>query len=90
MLGDTGFCSYAHLAILLERGNHAVFRMHQKQIVNFTPGRAMPTKRSSGANLEGLPHSLWLRCDKPALHWSTGILILPLGPPLEENDESDG
>src|SRR5271168_4904749 len=61
VLGDTGFCSYAHLATLLERGNHAVFRMHQKQIVDFTPGRAMATKRSSGANLEGLPHSLWVR-----------------------------
>jgi hypothetical protein len=60
-LGDTGFCSYAHFAMLLARGNHAVFRMHQQQIVDFTPGRPMATKRSSGANLEGLPHSLWVR-----------------------------
>jgi len=65
VLGDTGFCSYAHLAILSERGNHAVFRMHQKQIVDFRPGRAMPTKRSSGANVEGLPHSLWVRSNGP-------------------------
>ena len=43
VLGDVGFCSYAHLAILLARGNHAVFRMHQKQIVDFTPGRARAT-----------------------------------------------
>jgi hypothetical protein len=61
VLGDTGFCSYAHLATLLERGNHAVFRMHQKQLVDFTPGRAKATKRSWAANLEGLPHSLWVR-----------------------------
>jgi hypothetical protein len=60
-LGDTGFCSYAHLAILLTRGNHAVFRMHQKQIVDFTPGRATATRRSYTANLEGLPHSSWVR-----------------------------
>ena len=26
VLGDRGFCSYAHLAILLDRGQHAVFR----------------------------------------------------------------
>jgi len=65
VLGDTGFCSYAHLAILIARGNHAVFRMHQKQIVDFTPGRPMPTRRSSGANLEGLPHSLWVRSNGP-------------------------
>ena len=61
VLGDTGFCSYAHLAILISRGNHAVFRMHQKTIVDFTPGRPMPTKRSWVANLEGRPHSLWVR-----------------------------
>jgi Transposase DDE domain len=65
VLGDTGFCSYAHLAMLIARGNHAVFRMHQKRIVDFTPGRAMPTRRSSGANLEGLPHSLWVRSNGP-------------------------
>jgi Transposase DDE domain len=64
-LGDTGFCSYAHLAMLLARGNRAVFRMHQKQIVDFTPGRSMATRRSSGANLEGLPHSLWVRSNGP-------------------------
>jgi hypothetical protein len=61
VLGDTGFCSYAHLAMLLERGNHAVFRMHQKQIVDFTPGRATATRRSYAANLEGRPHSTWVR-----------------------------
>ena len=61
LLGDRGFCSYAHLAILLERGNHAVFRIHQKQIVDFTPGRPLPTKRSYAANPKGLPHSLWVR-----------------------------
>jgi hypothetical protein len=65
VLGDTGFCSYAHLAMLLERGNHAVFRMHQKQIVDFTPGRATATKRGYAANLEGLPHSLWVRSNGP-------------------------
>jgi hypothetical protein len=61
VLGDTGFCSYAHLAMLLERGNHAVFRMHQKQIVDFTPGRERATRRSYTANPGGLPHSLWVR-----------------------------
>jgi Transposase DDE domain len=65
VLGDTGFCSYAHLATLLERGNHAVFRMHQKQIVDFTLGRAKATRRSYTANPEGLPHSLWVRSNGP-------------------------
>ena len=61
VLGDRAFCSYAHFSILLARGNHGVFRMHQKQIVDFTPGRPMPTKLSYAANPKGLPHSLWVR-----------------------------
>jgi hypothetical protein len=61
VLGDRGFCSYAHLAMLRARGNHGVFRMHQKQIVNFAPGRPMPTKLSYAANPKGLPHSRWVR-----------------------------
>ena len=51
--------------MLLARGNHAVFRMHQKQIVDFTPGRAKATRRSYTANPEGLPHSLWVRSNGP-------------------------
>jgi len=38
-LGDRGFCSFAHLAILLNRKQHGVFRAHQRQIIDFTPGR---------------------------------------------------
>jgi len=40
LVADRGFCSFAHLALLMSKGVHGVFRMHQKQIVNFTPGRA--------------------------------------------------
>jgi hypothetical protein len=65
VLGDRGFCSYGHIAMLLARGCHAVFRMHQKQLVDFTPGRPMPTRRSCGANPGGLPHSLWVRSNGP-------------------------
>jgi len=39
LVADRGFCSYVHLALLLERGVQAVIRIHQKQIVDFTPGR---------------------------------------------------
>jgi hypothetical protein len=60
VLGDRGFCSYAHLAILLRRGLHAVFRVHQQQIVDFTPGR--PTARREGPypRPQGLPSSRWV------------------------------
>ena len=61
VLGDRGFCSYAHIALLMIRGIHAVFRLHQKQLVDFTPGRPLPTKLSWKANPLGLPHSRWVR-----------------------------
>jgi hypothetical protein len=39
LVGDRGFCSFAHLAMLIERGVHGLFRCHQKTIVNFRPNR---------------------------------------------------
>jgi Transposase DDE domain len=59
LVADRGFCSFAHLALLLARGAHGVFRLHQKQIVDFTPGRAhaRPGKRSP----KGMPRSRWIR-----------------------------
>jgi hypothetical protein len=65
VLGDRGFCSYGHISMLLARGCHAVFRMHQKQLVDFTPGRPLPAKRNCGANPDGLPRSLWVRSNGP-------------------------
>jgi hypothetical protein len=61
LLGDRGFCSFAHLALLIERGVHGVFRIHQRQIVDFTPGR---THRQPGGKKgpKGLPSSRWVRC----------------------------
>ena len=60
LVGDRGFCSFAHLAILARGGIHAVFRMHQRQIVDFTPGRphALPGAKKAA---KGLPRSRWLR-----------------------------
>jgi hypothetical protein len=40
LVGDRAFCSFAHLALLVSRGIHGIFRAHQKLIVDFTPGRA--------------------------------------------------
>jgi hypothetical protein len=60
LVGDRGFCSFAHLALLAGRGVHAVLRMHQRQIVDFTPGR--PHARPGGKSAKkGLPRSRWLR-----------------------------
>jgi hypothetical protein len=60
LVADRGFCSFAHLALLMSRGVHAVFRLHQKQIVDFTPGRphARPDQKRAS---KGLPRSRWIR-----------------------------
>jgi len=48
LLGDRGFCSFAHVAMLLKRSVFAVFRMHQQQIVDFTPNRRHRVKGAAG------------------------------------------
>jgi hypothetical protein len=63
VLGDRGFCSYAHLAILLDRGQHAVFRAHQRPIIDFTPGRPQAARGEAKKPREATirPHSRWVR-----------------------------
>jgi hypothetical protein len=59
VLGDRGFCSYAHLAALRQHGVFVVFRLHQKQIVDFRPYR--PAARPGRE--KGRPRAIWLaRC----------------------------
>ena len=58
LAGDRGFCSFAHLALLLGRGVQAVFRIHQRLIVDFTPGRPHTTP---GKAWRGLPRSRWIK-----------------------------
>jgi hypothetical protein len=60
LVADRGFCSFASLALVMSRGIHAVFRLHQKQIVDFTPGRAHAHPRQSGLP-KGMPRSRWIR-----------------------------
>ena len=64
LLGDRGFCSFAHLALLAARGAHGVFRIHQRQIVDFTPRRAHARPGQKKAP-KGLPRSRWLRGSGP-------------------------
>jgi hypothetical protein len=61
LIADRGFCSYAHLALLVQAGVHAVFRMHQKQIVDFTPGRSHVEPARRGKGPKGQPRSGWLQ-----------------------------
>jgi hypothetical protein len=60
LLGDRAFCSFAHLALLVKRGCHAVFRIHQQTIVNFKPGREHNLPNATNPR-RGLPRSRWER-----------------------------
>jgi Transposase DDE domain len=62
LVADRGLCSYAHLALLVQAGVHAVLRVGARQIVDFTPGRpfVMPGVRRTSA-VKGIPRSRWLK-----------------------------
>jgi hypothetical protein len=62
LVADRGLCSYAHLALLVQAGVHAVLRIGARQIVDFTPGRpfVLPSVRRTLA-VKGVPRSRWLK-----------------------------
>ena len=62
LVADRGLCSYAHLALLVQAGVHAVLRVGARQIVDFTPGRPFvrPSVRRTPA-VKGVPRSRWLK-----------------------------
>ena len=66
VVADRGFCSYAHLALLLQADLHAVLRVHQKQIVSFHPHRPCTGDLPKGNT--GMPTSRWVarlgHCDQ--------------------------
>jgi hypothetical protein len=61
LVADRGLCSYAHLALLVQAGVHAVLRVGARQIVDVTPGRPFvtPGLRRTPA-VKGIPRSRWL------------------------------
>ena len=48
LVGDRGFCSYVHLAMLHLRGAFGLFRVHQRQIVDFRHRRGPRRKGQTG------------------------------------------
>lgn len=62
LLGDRAFCSFAHVALLVSRGIHAVLRAHQRLIVDFTPGRAHAERREiRSGKAKGQARSRWIK-----------------------------
>jgi hypothetical protein len=62
LVADRGLCSYAHLALLVQAGVHAVRRVGARQMVDFTPGRpcVTPGVRRTSA-VKGVSRSRWLK-----------------------------
>ena len=62
LVADRGLWSYAHVALLVQAGVHAVLRVGARQIVDFTPGRPFvkPSVRRTPA-VKGIPRSRWLK-----------------------------
>lgn len=60
LVADRGFCSYAHLAVLWQRGVHGLLRMHQRTLVDFTPGRPHDAPGCK-KRVKGRPTSRWLK-----------------------------
>ena len=60
LVGDRGFCSFVHLAMLHAREVHGCFRCHQRQIVDFRPHRKS-RDHSTKKNKTGLPTSRFVR-----------------------------
>jgi len=59
-VGDRGFCSFVHLAMLQARGVVACFRLHQRQVIDFRPGRKSRDRFAKG-HKAGKPTSTFKR-----------------------------
>lgn len=61
LLGDRAFGSFGHLACLVLRGLHGIFRAQSSLIIDFTPGRphAIPGKEKK-LRATGQPRSRWI------------------------------
>lgn len=58
LLGDWAFCSFTHLALLAARGVQAVFRVHQRIVIDFTVGRPhADPRRLKSSDSKGRPRS---------------------------------
>jgi hypothetical protein len=58
VMGDRGLSSYAHLAILVGRDLHGLFRLHQRRSIDFAPARIGAGERQFDSPA-GLPGSRW-------------------------------
>lgn len=73
LVGDRGFCSFAHLAMLWARQIQGLFRIHQKQIVDFRPYRKHRVGNAKGKKLKGRAKAHPCRAAGSSVGWASGI-----------------
>lgn len=61
LVGDRAYCSFAHLALLAAGRVFGLFRVHQRQIVDFRPRRRSASSRSRKRRQRRRPTSRWLK-----------------------------
>lgn len=59
LLGDRAYSSFVHLALLVSRGLHGIFRAHQLLRLDFTPHRAHVPPRKKNPHRQ--PRSRWIK-----------------------------
>jgi hypothetical protein len=64
LVGDRAFGTFAHLALLVGRKLHGVFRLSQRRVVDFTPNRPQPPRWNT-PKLTGRARSRWVRALGP-------------------------
>jgi hypothetical protein len=84
LVGDRGFCSFFHLALLHARGVLACFRLHQRQIVDFRPHRKS-RREAAKPGKAGKPASKFLR--RLGRHDHVVLWTRPPKPPGWMSDE---
>jgi hypothetical protein len=61
LVGDRGFCSFVHLAMLFSRQIHGLFRIHQRTIVDFRPHRKHRRGYRKGKKSRPVPRSKFIK-----------------------------
>ena len=64
LVADRGFCSFVHLTMLVSRGVHGLFRLHQRTIVDFRPHRKHRRKYRKGEKVnqrKPMPRSRFIK-----------------------------
>ena len=70
LVADRGFASYVHLALIVGRNLHAVFRAHQRQLVSFRRDRRLSGQQARAPS-PAVPTAAWCASSVASINWSS-------------------